>query len=91
MSALARGRAGRRRQRSRHDCRRQRQQQPSGERYSCRLLLFVPAQVAVIADPFCLSAHARVHSPDEQVLVPTVEPFWRATLEILHQLARRRA
>lgn len=31
------------------------------------------------------------HSPDEQVLVPTVEPFWRATREIMHQLAQRRA
>lgn len=30
------------------------------------------------------------HSPDEQVLVPTVAPFWQATLAILRQLAARR-
>lgn len=29
------------------------------------------------------------HSPDEKVQISTVQPFWQATLEILHQLARR--
>ncbi|EFN51344.1 hypothetical protein CHLNCDRAFT_59267 [Chlorella variabilis] len=29
------------------------------------------------------------HSPDERVLIPTVPPFWQATVEILRQLARR--
>lgn len=29
------------------------------------------------------------HSPDEQVRISTVLPFWEATLDILHQLARR--
>lgn len=30
------------------------------------------------------------HSPDEQVRISTVLPFWEATLDILRQLARRR-
>ncbi|KAL4434503.1 hypothetical protein ABPG75_000944 [Micractinium tetrahymenae] len=30
------------------------------------------------------------HSPDEQVRISTVQHFWHATLDILHQLARRR-
>ncbi|KAI3439136.1 hypothetical protein D9Q98_001544 [Chlorella vulgaris] len=29
------------------------------------------------------------HSPDEKVLIPTVQPFWEATVEILRQLALR--
>ena len=27
------------------------------------------------------------HSPQERVLIPTVEPFWQATLQILQRLA----
>lgn len=29
------------------------------------------------------------HSPDERVLVPTVQPFWTALLLILQRLAQR--
>lgn len=31
------------------------------------------------------------HSPQEQVLISTVGPFWQATVQILERLADRRA
>ena len=31
------------------------------------------------------------HSPEERILIDTVQPFWEATLELLGELAKRRA